>query len=67
MTKRTKQQRLIDLIECYKKIKGFVAVSTDEVAEWAMENGLYPVPTMRDDAQFRDAWESKFATIKAKS
>ena len=66
MTKRTKQNRLIDLIDCYKKIKGLAAVSTDEVAQWATANGLYPVPTMRDNPQFCDSWESKLASIKAK-
>lgn len=65
MTKRTKQQRLLDVIDCYKKLKGVAAVSTDEVAQWAHANGLYPVPTIRDDAQLCDAWESKFAAIRA--
>ncbi len=64
MSKRTKQQRLIDVVELYKKTKGYVAVSMDDVAEWAVDNELYPVPTIRDPQALGDAWEARFRKLR---
>lgn len=62
----TKQKRLCAMFECYLNLSGKTGVTTDEVAAWAMQFGLYPVPSIRSAQAECLAWEEKFASVQPK-
>ena len=61
--KRTKQKRLIAIAEAYLKMTGKTTFTTDEVANWAMANGLVPVPGMREAIEHHVRWEWWFCEL----
>jgi hypothetical protein len=62
---RTKQQRLCAVMDAYCELVGGRPVTADEVAEWALVSGLWPVPTVRDSAELGEAWAKRLAAAKA--
>lgn len=62
MKYKTKQKRLIALIEIYQKVKNVTQFDASKVAEWAMDNQLYPVPVgcTQDEAE---EWEAQLSSM----
>jgi hypothetical protein len=63
--KITKQKRLQDAFHFYyETIAGRRPVTMDEVAAWAIEHKLFPVPGVRDSAELGAAWDARFERVK---
>lgn len=62
---KTKNQRLLDCFDAYARRVGGRPCTTNEVSEWMLAQGLWPVATMRDSAETVAAWEKRFAEVKA--
>ena len=59
-SKRTKQERLIAIADEYQKMAGKTEFEINEVADWAMNNGLVPVPGMREAIESHVRWDRLF-------
>jgi len=65
MAKRSAQARMQEIFRHYQeKVVGGRPVTMDEVAEWLIGQGLYPVPTIRSSAEEVAAWEKLWAEVK---
>jgi len=65
MAKRSAQARLQEIFHhYYEVIAGKRPVTMDEVADWSIGQGLYPVPTIRSTAEEVDAWEKLWQGVK---
>ncbi len=63
-SKRTKHKRLIGLVEAYRKIDGKAECKDFlEVADWAIANGLHPVPGMLEPLEQHTRWDELFYRI----
>lgn len=66
--KRTKQQRLLAIVDHYQaKLVGGRPVTMDEVAEWALKQELWPTPGVRDPPAVGDAWDARFEKLKTEA
>lgn len=63
MKKITKQSRLLRVVEAYRKALNVTAFTTEAVAEWAIEKGLYPVPDRSSSPEACEAWETRFSQV----
>lgn len=61
--KVTKKSRLIRVIEAYRKAKNVTAFTTQAAADWAIQNGLYPVPDRSATAEACERWETRFNQV----
>jgi hypothetical protein len=65
--KGSAQKRFMRVIDLWQVVhpdrNGF---TTEEVAEFAVKQGLHPVPGLRDAKLVCEAWDEKFQAIKAK-
>ena len=61
---RTKQDRLIALIELYRRAKGVKSWTNEEVSEWVIYVGLDEIPSIRNTQPERDAWDKRFYLVK---
>jgi hypothetical protein len=59
MKYKTKQQRLGAIIDAYRSKFNKSMFTTDEVADWAISNGLWPVPKRGDPQEICIAWERR--------
>lgn len=66
MKYKTKQQRCIAITDAYRKAFGVSMFTMDEVAAWAIERGLYPVPTRGDPEELCVAWENRLAQARSR-
>lgn len=58
MKYRTKQQRLVALVDAYTMHRA-ASFTTAEVSNWAIANGLWPVPKRGDAEAICRMWESR--------
>jgi len=56
---KTKKERLLAIVAAYQTYVNR-PVTIEEVATWATEHGLWPVPKRGDPVEECDAWESRF-------
>ena len=61
----TKQKRCCALFEAYLRIHKKTEATAGEVAAWAVENGLYPVPVRQDWPQICAAWEKRLEALES--
>lgn len=57
MKYETKQKRLVAIFEGYRRATNKTLVTTQEVAEWAMSQELWPVPRRGDPDPICENWE----------
>lgn len=62
MRYKTKRARLIAITDAYCKLHGKTSFTTDEVAEWALAQNLWPVPKRGDPKAICWAWEHLLVT-----
>lgn len=62
----TKQKRLVAIFDAYLKRSKKTGATTDEVADWAMANDLWPVPTRLDSETACTEWEQRFQAATEK-
>jgi hypothetical protein len=60
----TKNARLLMIFDAYRDLVKRPC-TTQEVAEWAMVSGLYPVPAFRCTNEEAATWEQRLASVKA--
>jgi hypothetical protein len=66
MAKRTsKNDRLLAIFHFVYDLRGGKPITTEAVSQWAEDNGLLPVPGIRDPLPECDAWDEKFSKAKA--
>lgn len=58
---KLKKQRLIAIFDAYYRLNGRHGVTMLEVSEWAVRNGLYPVPDRSCDEIEAEEWERLLA------
>jgi len=58
--RETKQRRLERLVDLYQSQHGNKPWTSNQVAQWAMSKGLYPVPVSTADPIVVDRWEELF-------
>lgn len=56
---QTKQKRLIAIIDKWRELHGKRPFTMDEVHNWALTNGLFPVPKRGCAEQDAEEWEAK--------
>jgi hypothetical protein len=59
MKYKTKQQRLGAIIDAYRSKCNKSMFTTDEVATWAISEGLWPTPKRGDPEALCDEWERR--------
>lgn len=64
MKYKTKQARLIAITDAYCKLHGKTSFTTDEVAEWALAQALWPVPKRGAPAAICLAWERQLESAE---
>jgi hypothetical protein len=62
MTIRTRKQRLLAILTTYRQMLGREPTILEAV-NWALDEGLYPIPTISDRPDLQAAWEKLFETI----
>ena len=64
MRYKTKRKRLMAIADTYCKLHKKTSFTTDEVAEWALAQSLWPVPKRGDPAVICLAWERQLERAK---
>ena len=65
MKKRpTKNDRLLQIFDLYRELQGGRPCTTEEVATFALEHSLYPVPAQRDHEAYHLAWEAQLEELR---
>lgn len=59
MKYRSKQQRLIAIVKAYQEKFQKQAITLEEVSNWAVECGLWPVPRRSDPKEACADWEQR--------
>ena len=54
------------MFNAYRDTVGGRPCTMEEVSEWALANGFYPVPSIRDDAEKCAAWDLRFVEVTGK-
>ncbi len=67
MKYKTKRQRCIAITDAYRQVFNVTMFTTDEVATWAISQGLWPVPKRGDAEDACEAWERRLANAKSKT
>ena len=65
MKYRAKRARLIAITDAYCKLHGKTSFTTDEVAEWALAQNLWPVPKRGHPEAICSAWERQLEKATA--
>jgi hypothetical protein len=63
--KRTAQQRYMAVIDLYRRLTGDRPWTVDEVTQFAEQNALVPVPTLRSPLAVQQAWDAHFLNVVA--
>jgi hypothetical protein len=63
MKYRTKKERLIAIFDGYLRAHGVTEAAMEDVAVWAIAEGLWPVPTRGEPEAFCLAWEEHLASL----
>jgi hypothetical protein len=61
--KETANDRMIRTLEHYRTLIGNRPWTGGEVAEWALEHGLYPFPGIRSTAEECQEWDKRFEEL----
>lgn len=59
----TKGKRLLAIVDAYSKVTGKTSYTMDEVAQWAVDKGLWPVPKRGDSPFLCEVWEEHFDAV----
>jgi len=61
---KTKKERLLSVVDLYRKVHGAREWTNAAVAVWAEMAGLVPVPGRRDTKFDQAVWDELFAAVK---
>ncbi len=63
MIYKTKHERVIAIWDGYRRVTGKITATTDEIAVWAIREGLWPVPTRGEPESLCLAWEEHLVSL----
>lgn len=63
MKLKTKNDRMAAIVDAWRVIHGNIPFTTKEVSMWAIENGLYPVPSRGCSIVAAEEFEARLESV----